>query len=243
MSGGPELFVVCRSCGSEVSPYVTECPYCGTRIRKRAPKLDQPPKPPRGARIPRLSPIRPGEIPGVAAGPLGRPYATIMIVALSLLGFLLFEIAVDPLWTASGDYQRLAYAPFIYLNGWYQLAILLPIGLFGWLLEARHGPLVVIVLFALCGFGAAAVAVAAGDGLGQAGAPGAALGMLAAWAVPDLRRMRRGEDYEGDLLGALALAVVVLLMPALVTEASLVATVTGGLAGLLVGVVLAGGGR
>src|SRR2546430_13697086 len=24
----------------EVSPYVTECPYCGTRLRKRAPKLE-----------------------------------------------------------------------------------------------------------------------------------------------------------------------------------------------------------
>ena len=37
---GPELSVVCRNCGSEVSPYVTECPYCGTRIRKRAPRLE-----------------------------------------------------------------------------------------------------------------------------------------------------------------------------------------------------------
>jgi len=35
----PELSVVCRSCGEEVSPYVTECPYCGTRLRKRAPDL------------------------------------------------------------------------------------------------------------------------------------------------------------------------------------------------------------
>ena len=38
---GPELSVVCKSCGSEVSPYVTECPYCGTRLRKRAPKLER----------------------------------------------------------------------------------------------------------------------------------------------------------------------------------------------------------
>ena len=37
----PELSVVCRNCGSEVSPYVTECPYCGTRLRKRAPKLER----------------------------------------------------------------------------------------------------------------------------------------------------------------------------------------------------------
>src|SRR5438876_5017030 len=36
-----ELSVVCKSCGSEVSPYVTECPYCGTRLRRRAPKLER----------------------------------------------------------------------------------------------------------------------------------------------------------------------------------------------------------
>src|SRR3989442_12802955 len=37
----PELSVVCKNCGAEVSPYVTECPYCGTRLRKRAPKLER----------------------------------------------------------------------------------------------------------------------------------------------------------------------------------------------------------
>ena len=37
----PDLFVVCKNCGSEVSPYITECPYCGTRLRKRAPKLER----------------------------------------------------------------------------------------------------------------------------------------------------------------------------------------------------------
>jgi len=38
---GPDLSVVCRNCGSEVSPYVTECPYCGQRLRKRAPRLER----------------------------------------------------------------------------------------------------------------------------------------------------------------------------------------------------------
>lgn len=37
----PDLSVVCKNCGSEVSPYVTECPYCGQRLRKRAPKLER----------------------------------------------------------------------------------------------------------------------------------------------------------------------------------------------------------
>jgi hypothetical protein len=44
-SGGPDLFVICKHCGSEVSPYITECPYCGSRLRKRAPKLDRDGRP------------------------------------------------------------------------------------------------------------------------------------------------------------------------------------------------------
>ena len=39
MTSGADLFVVCKQCGSEVSPYITECPYCGHRLRRRAPKL------------------------------------------------------------------------------------------------------------------------------------------------------------------------------------------------------------
>ena len=30
MASSPELFVVCKNCNSQVSPYITECPYCGT---------------------------------------------------------------------------------------------------------------------------------------------------------------------------------------------------------------------
>ena len=76
----PDLFVVCKNCSSEVSPYVTECPYCGQRVRKRAPKIE------RGAprrshatrrrrpRPPTLGRLRRDEIPGIA--PETRPYAT-----------------------------------------------------------------------------------------------------------------------------------------------------------------------
>ena len=78
MSSGPDLYLVCKSCGAEVSPYITECPYCGTRIQKRAPKLDRGgvPKAPQRARSrPQLPRLRPGEIPGIRAD--RRPWAVV----------------------------------------------------------------------------------------------------------------------------------------------------------------------
>src|ERR1700754_4467516 len=86
MSSGPDLYLVCKSCGAEVSPYITECPYCGTRIQKRAPKLDRGgvPKAPRRARQrPQLPRLRPGEIPGIRAD--RRPWASWLLVLASVL--------------------------------------------------------------------------------------------------------------------------------------------------------------
>src|SRR6476661_2266027 len=97
MASGPDLFVVCKSCGSEVSPYITECPYCGTRLRKRAPKLERggTPKAPRGARArrPQLPRLRPGEIPGIRAD--RRPWAVWALV-LATIGFTIY-LNVEPI--------------------------------------------------------------------------------------------------------------------------------------------------
>src|SRR6476660_8049650 len=97
MAGTPDLFVVCKSCGSQVSPYITECPYCGTRLRKRAPKIEREggearPRRPRRMPSPSLGPLRTGEIPGIRGDELRRPYATGVLVVLSLVGFLLLTI-------------------------------------------------------------------------------------------------------------------------------------------------------
>ena len=78
-----ELSVICKNCGSEVSPYVTECPYCGARLRKRAPKLERrgdglEPRPRRGPRRRLLR--RP---PRSAAPPAFRPYATAAAILAS----------------------------------------------------------------------------------------------------------------------------------------------------------------
>src|SRR3954447_10149953 len=102
MARTPGLFVLCKKCGSEVSPYITECPYCGTRLRKRAPKIDRragdaSPRAPRRMPRPPRRPRRRKEIPGIRGDATGRPNATIAIVALSLFGLivLVFAAKVD----------------------------------------------------------------------------------------------------------------------------------------------------
>ncbi len=256
MAQAPDLFVVCKKCGEEVSPYITECPYCGTRLRKRAPKIErdgsvsepapaaQPKRARRRPAPPRLGRLRAGEIPGVRGDLTRRPYATIVLGVLSLFGYLLLA-AVDTVDVGldgdlDGEWWRIATSPFLYPNLWYEIAAVTAIVVFGWLLERRHGPLVVVFLFALGGFGGAALTAAADTSPVALGGNGAALALLCAWAVPDLLHRARGEDYEGDLLGAAVMAAVLLLMPlARPDEASAIAGLNGAAAGLLAGLVLA----
>ena len=245
MASGPDLFVVCKNCGSEVSPYITECPYCGTRLRKRAPKIERDgtisePRQ-RGSR--RRREARQVRLPGLQAPAWGaRPWATIGLVALSC--FMWIALAFVP----TGDLViehaltdrplRLLSAPFVYGNGWYQLAVLTALGVYGWLLERRHGPLPVIGLFALGGIGGIALATVAGDAPAY-GANGAALAVLCAWAMRDGLMARRGRGYDGDLLGTAVISAVVFLMPAAVPEASWAAGGAGILVGALAGTLLA----
>jgi membrane associated rhomboid family serine protease len=241
---GPDLFVVCKNCSNEVSQYVTECPYCGTRLRKRAPKLDRP-----GAREPRrrrptapsLGRLRAGEIPGIR--PDSRPYATIVLVLVSLAVTLswrggwphLADLAVrgDP--GAAG--WHLITAAFVYDNSGYQLAALVAVGVFGWLLERRHGPLAPILVFLAGAVGGLAAAAAIDPNTLALGGNGGALALLSAWTVPDLHDLRAGEEVEGDLLGAGVIAAVLLLMPIATATASPIS----GVAGLLIGLVLGEG--
>ena len=244
-TGGPDLFVICKSCGSEVSPYITECPYCGSRLRKRAPKLD------RGGRTgerrrsvtPALPRLRRGEIPGIRAD--ARPYATLGLVVLGLVGTILWRTTLGPPihlivdGKPGGEWWRVLTAPFIYDNTGFAFVALGAIGLFGWLVERRHGPWVVLALFALGGIGGVAVTAAAYDFPVVLGANGAALALLVAWALPDLRELRARREIDGDLIGAGAIAVVVALLPIAVgREASWLADGVGALSGLVVGLPL-----
>ena len=247
----PDLFVVCKNCGSEVSPYVTECPYCGQRVRKRAPKLeregadDAPRRKQR--RRPKLSRLRPEEIEGIA--PDRRPTATFALIVLSLLVTLVLATREVAIFEVGGivagiddEPWRYLTTPFVHDSLAYQFVTLTAVGVFGSMLERRFGWFVVIALFLAAGAAGAAAAVAAdlappfesGSIFLVLGANGSALGLLAAWYVEDRRAGGRG----GDLLGVYVFAALLALLPLALTEASFVAGFTGAAVGALLGLVL-----
>ena len=188
----------------------------------------------------------------------GAPYATIALVVAGCAGWVLirggylgaihvpgvgsiagqyvsfFKVAIGgPL---NGDWWKLLSSPFAYLNGWYAFVALLACAIFGWLLERRHGPVFVLVVF----FGGAVTGALAALAVYAepivSGANGGALALLGAWSVPDLRAARHGYYYEGDLLGVAAIAAVLLLTPYARPEASWLAGVVGLALGLVLGV-------
>jgi membrane associated rhomboid family serine protease len=250
-SGGPDLFVVCKSCQSEVSPYITECPYCGARLRKRAPKLDrqgrvQEPRRRSGRRRPEIPPslgrLRRGEIPGVRGDT--QPWLSWVVVAGALAAMVAWRAgAFDPLDVAilgkvDGDTWRIAAAPWVHVSTGYAFVSLTAIALFGALLERRHGFLPVLALLALGGAGGMLLAAAVEPTPYAMGANGAALALLVAWAVPDVREWRQDGEVEGDLIGVAVFAAVLFVLPAVVDEADWLAGLAGVVAGAVIGVPL-----
>ncbi len=253
----PDLFVVCKNCGSEVSPYVTECPYCGQRVRKRAPKLDRPgtpeeePRPRRRRRQgPRLPRLRAEEIEGIA--PDRRPYGTAAIVAACAVGLVLSASGVEPtdLGAISLDTDeapwRFVTAPFVFADRLaYAFVALLAVGVFGAMLERRFGLLVPVLIFILSGAAGSALATVVGPEVvtGELpafvfGANGAALGLLSAWVVDNRLAARRGAPRDADMLGVAVAAVVLVLLSLPVVEANLAAAVGGAAAGAVLGLLL-----
>ena len=252
----PDLFVVCKNCGSEVSPYVTECPYCGQRVRKRAPKINRStgePSTKRRRRARKLPRLRADEIAGIA--PETRPYATGVLILLCVVGVLLY--AAKPtrdlgyLWVNNpfGDDQPWRYfaTPFLHADQLgYAFVALVPVGIFGTLLERRFGPAPVVIIFVLAGAAGAALAGALETppllsytpAWQVYGANGAALGLLCAWLVDDRLAARRGDDRENDLLGVYIIAAVLVLLSLTTEEANIAAAVGGALAGSLIGLLL-----
>jgi membrane associated rhomboid family serine protease len=243
MASGPDLFVVCKSCGSEVSPYITECPYCGTRLRKRAPKLERGgPKPAKKPR-PRLGPLRAGEIPGIR--PDRRPYATYALIIVPIVLTILGRAGWDDIATLimggplDGDWWRPVTTQFIYGSTGYEVAALAAVAIFGILLERRHGAWAPLAVFLVGGTLGMLLVLGVDEGSVAVGGNGGALALLAAWSVRDLLGRRRGIEDDSDMLGVLAIASLLVLLPLATEDAHALAGLGGGLAGLVMGLGLA----
>jgi membrane associated rhomboid family serine protease len=172
-----------------------------------------------------------------------RPYATIALVAVSCVAWIAFHASaslyahmalIGPL---QGEWWKLFTSQFAYVYGLYTFVAVVAIAIFGWLLERRHGPVLVLALFFGAGLSGALLASAVYPVAIVSGGNGPALALLAAWAVPDLRALRAGSYYEGDLLGAGAIAALLLAMPFArgFSELSWLAGVVGAVVGLIVG--------
>ncbi|HEX8753481.1 MAG TPA: rhomboid family intramembrane serine protease [Solirubrobacterales bacterium] len=244
-----ELSVICKNCGSEVSPYVTECPYCGARLRKRAPKLErrgdalEAQRPRRRRR--RLIP-RPGGRLGSLAG-AERPYATLTVI-LGSAALLLIQKATGYAVGSFGglvvplqeEWWRYLAAPFAYIDVGYLFVVAVGLAIFATGVERRLGTAPTAVLLFACGslgmLAAAGIASAQGDLTVIAGGNGMALGAVACWFA-----LRRSEasgaiDEEYDVIGVAVAAAVLIALPLFVPTADEIAGLVGGAVGGLAGI-------
>jgi membrane associated rhomboid family serine protease len=240
-----ELSVICKNCGSEVSPYVTECPYCGTRLRKRAPKLErrdgaleaQRPRRrrPRLRRRPRSAGARPF-----------RPYATLATILGSAVLLLVQKASGDPLSTfggllipLEGEWWRYLTAPFAYVDVGYLFVVAVGLAIFATAVERRLGNVPTAVLLLACGalgmVAASAVANAQGEIAAIAGGNGMALGAVAAWFAIRRAEAHGAIDEEYDTIGVAVAAAVLIALPLFVPTADFVAGLVGGAVGALAG--------
>jgi membrane associated rhomboid family serine protease/DNA-directed RNA polymerase subunit RPC12/RpoP len=239
-----ELSVVCKNCGSEVSPYVTECPYCGARLRKRAPKLER-----RGDGLePRPRRRRPSFLRRRrrdSARPF-RPYATSAAILGSAALLLVQKATGNALSSFGGlvvpledQWWRFVTAPFAYIDVGYLFVVAVGLAIFATAIERRLGTAPTAILLLACGslgmLVASGIANAQGDIEVIAGGNGMALGAVAAWFT-----MRRAEahgaiDDDYDAIGVLVAAAVLLCLPIFDSSADPFAGLVGGAVGALAG--------
>ena len=243
-----ELSVICKNCGSEVSPYVTECPYCGARLRKRAPKLERrgdglEAKPRRRARP---------EIPAAprraeSSRPF-RPYATMAVILGSAVLLLVQKATGDALSTFGGlvvpledQWWRFLTAPFAYVDVGYLFVVAVGLAIFAAGLERRLGNVAdrrccLLACGSLGMLVASGIANAQGDIVVIAGGNGMALGAVAAWFAIRRAEAHGAIDDDYDVIGVIVAAAVLLALPIFESTADpfagLIGGAVGGLAGL-----------
>jgi len=242
-----ELSVICKNCGSEVSPYVTECPYCGHRLRKRAPKLERrgdglEAKPRRGPR-PRLRRRRKRS---ADAGSAFRPYATMAAILGPAVLLLVQKATGDSLSTYGGliipfedQWWRLLTAPFAYVDVGYLFVVAIALAIFATGLERRLGTAHTALLLIACGalgmLAAVGIANSQGDIEVIAGGNGIALGALAAWFAIRRSEANGAIDDDYDVIGVVVAAAVLLALPIFESSADVFAGLVGGVVGALAG--------
>jgi membrane associated rhomboid family serine protease len=247
---------------------VTECPYCGHRIRKRAPQLEREgdeikvresrrerrrrrkqEKRERQQERPRRERRH---LPALDPGAIGqRPVATISVLAISSV-LLVLQRAVP--WSpsevgaivgpVSSDLWRYVTAPFVYDDIGALIVTAAAIAIFGSAVERRLGSLATLTLIVACGTGgmlAADAAASAGldDFLVAAGGNGVALGLLGAWLVLWRAEARTALSEPVDVIAVAVIAAVLLLLPLVEVYADPIAGIAGGAVGLLLGYLAA----
>ncbi len=173
------------------------------------------------------------------------PYVTLAIVATSCALWIATQgayvnigklVIVGPL---NGEWWRLLSSQFVYASGFsaglFMFSALVAVAIFGSLLERSHGSLLVLGLFFGAGITGGLAAEAVYPLPVVTGANAGALALLVAWAAPNVAAARAHDYYEADLLGAAAIAAVLLAMPYARPEASWLAGIVGAALGLTVG--------
>ena len=221
---------------------MTECPYCGARLRKRAPKLERTgegiePKQGRRRRRVRLGRSRSDALAG------GRPWATIALILVPAILLVVGRAGVNDIGYLIVPFEiewwRYLTAPFAYDDTGYLFVVAVALALFAPGLERRIGSVTTAILLVACGALGALAAEGIETGGDQlaviAGGNGIALGCLAAWSALRRAEARAAIDEDTDWIGVSVAAAVLLMLPLLEDTASIWAGLTGAVVGGVAG--------
>jgi membrane associated rhomboid family serine protease len=230
---------------------VTECPYCGTRLRKRAPKLERrgDELTPRQSRRTRRRMARAQRTERLGERPYAILFALLAPAILLLVRTASAELTIFNVGAIAGpvgdEWWRYLTAPFVYPDTAYLFVCAAGIAIFGFPVERRLGTVPTLIMIIACG----SLGMLAADGIETAfassnndillaaGGNGIALGLLAAWAVMRAGEVRAAPDEDVEVIGAAVAAAVLILLPLVEDYASVFAGLAGGVVGALCGLV------
>ena len=230
---------------------MTECPYCGTRLRKRAPQLErvgdeltakESKRQKRNRRrqeaaAERAARVRVGERPYVTAAAILLP--AILLIVQTAAGLDVQQVGAI-IGALDGDWWRYLTAPWVFDDAGYLFVVAVALAIFGPGLESRLGSVAMALLLIAAGSLGMLAAVALDSTIDgglviAAGGNGVALGALCAWYVIRRDESDAPADDPLDWIGVLVAAAVLLLLPVVDDLANVPAGVAGGIVGALAG--------